>query len=150
MLYGSPNVPFNSDKPQPGGAVGVANGSSHGDFTLSWHTNPDPRSRKMASGKKWLELHPRNVWILVYCVNTSYMRVSINGGTPIAGWNLYGFSKCFFVENPIKIDELRVPHFRKPLLGNHPPVITIFMWYKPFPNGLFMAWFYLHYTSTLQ
>ena len=33
------------------------------------------------------------------------MEVSINGGTPIAGW--------FIMENPIKMDELGVPPFQE-------------------------------------
>ena len=35
-----------------------------------------------------------------------YMKVSINGGTPIAGW--------FTVENLIKMDDLGIPLFQEP------------------------------------
>ena len=31
---------------------------------------------------------------------------------------------------------------------NHPPVITIKRWYKPFPNGLFMTLFCPHYSRS--
>jgi len=34
-----------------------------------------------------------------------YMRVSINGGTPIAGW--------FMLENPTNMDDLGVPPFQE-------------------------------------
>ena len=33
---------------------------------------------------------------------------------------------------------------------NHPPVITINRWYKPFPNGWFMTLFYPNYVQSLK
>ena len=42
-------------------------------------------------------INHRAIGIIYICIYI-YMRVSINGGTPIAGWVI--------VENPIKIDDL--------------------------------------------
>jgi hypothetical protein len=63
-------VPFNSDKPQPGGAVGVANGSSHGDFTLSWQEKePIPDPGKCSAAKNDWNSTPKMFGFLYICVN---------------------------------------------------------------------------------
>ena len=46
-----------------------------------------------------------SVFNMIHIILMIYMRVSINGGAPIAGW-------CI-VENPFEIDDLAVPPFQE-------------------------------------
>ena len=132
----------------PGAAKCVRALRSSGDGDRCWpHAQgaPDDSRKMLEVHTGWgpqdgasSEAQKKSCWFLSFMV---YMRVSINGGTPIAGW--------FIMENPIKMDDLRAPLFQettiwhdinlvheinKPTILNLAPSCRIRCWYKTSPE----------------